>query len=338
MNTRSSSATAAARGNAASTLLVTPDTPKLDALLAYAAIGWKSFLLSPSKMPVRNCDRCRRGDETNPQKEACPCLMCHGFYAATDDPDRLREMVRRTPNGLVAIRAGAASGIVMMDIDTPDAHGVDGLATAANLKRWGYLPHTLTAESGTGGPHLLYAHPGDGWIKGAAHALGPGVDVRGDGGYFVAAPSRHPNTGRPYRWAGDTVSLPLTPLHPRVANHLRRRDAPEPVRRPVTVPDFRDQYVTAAVAGEVQAILDAPKGGKGLRGRNDALNRSSFILGTLVGAGVLDQGDAENALTAAAYAVGLDHDTNCNAAQIARTIRSGITAGMRNPRRLQGAR
>ncbi|GHJ47451.1 hypothetical protein Cs7R123_47930 [Catellatospora sp. TT07R-123] len=31
--------------------------------------------------------------------------------------------------------------------------------------------------------------------------LGPGIDVKADGGYVVAAPSRHPVTGLPYTWA-----------------------------------------------------------------------------------------------------------------------------------------
>jgi hypothetical protein len=108
-----------------------------------------------------------------------------------------------------------------------------------------------------------------------------------------------------------------------------------PQQRPVNLPQFRDRYVTSAVQGEVQRVMDARSQGQG---RNDTLNRSAFILGTLVGAGALDQLDAENALTQAAYAVGLDHDSNSNPRQIEATIRSGLTAGMRNPRRLQGVR
>lgn len=310
---------------------ITPDTPKIDAMLAYAARGWKAFLLSWSKTPLRNCDPCARDHLTPEQREACTCLTCHGFYAATADPGRLREMVRRTPGGLVAIRTGAPSGIVVVDIDTLDAHGADGITTAATLIKDGLLPRTAAARSGTGGWHLLFAHPG-GWIKSGAHRLGPGVDTKGDGGYFVVAPSRHPRTGQPYRWLNDAVSLPLTPMHPRVVERLREKPAPTPSGRPVGLPQIRDRYVTAAVEGEVQRILDTAMIG----GRNDALNRSSFVLGTLVGAGVLDQFDAESALRSAAEAVGLVAWTG--ARQVEATIRSGLTAGSRNPRRLQGAR
>ncbi|MDH2429343.1 bifunctional DNA primase/polymerase [Sphaerisporangium sp. TRM90804] len=317
--------------NHATGIRITPDTPKIDAMLAYAAHGFKCFMLSASKVPLKNCDDCTEHHLTNEQREACECLTCHGFYSASADPERLREMGRRNPGGLVAIRTGAVSGLVVADIDTLDAHGADGITTAATLIKDGLLPRTAAARSGTGGWHLLFAHPG-GWIKSGAHRLGPGVDIKGDGGYFVAAPSRHPRTGQPYRWLNDTVSLPLTPLHPRVAERLREKPAPAPSGRPVGLPHIRDRYVIAAVEGEVQRILDTAMVG----GRNDALNRSSFVLGTLVGAGVLDQLDAETALRAAAEAVGLIAWTGER--QVDATIRSGLTAGSRNPRRLQGAR
>lgn len=312
---------------------LTPDTDKYQAMLTYAEHGWKTFLLSGSKTPLRNCTLCTQEHITSAQREDCDCLTCHGFYAATTDPARLKEMIRRTPGGLVAVRTGAASGMVLVDVDTLDAHGSDGIATATALIRDGYLPRTAAAVSGTGGWHFPYAHPG-GWIKSGANRLGPGVDVKGDGAYFVAAPSRHPSSGTPYRWVGDTLSLPLAPLHPRVAERLKDTPVIAPAR-PVTLPQLRDRYITAAVDGEVRRVLDARSHGLG---RNDELNRASFVLGTLVGAGALDQTDAERALTQAAYGAGLDSDTNCNPAQIARTIRSGITAGMRSPRRLQGVR
>jgi hypothetical protein len=50
----------------------------------------------------------------------------------------------------------------------------------------------------------LFAHPGV-EIRNSAGLLGPGLDVRGDGGYIVAPGSIHPN-GRQYRW--DENHLP----------------------------------------------------------------------------------------------------------------------------------
>ncbi|WP_203959476.1 bifunctional DNA primase/polymerase, partial [Sphaerisporangium siamense] len=317
-----------------SSVTITSGMSKLDAMLAYRDAGMKPFMLSAGKVPLKNCAPCDEQHVTNEQREACECLTCHGFYAATDDTDRLREMARCNPRGLVAIRTGLPSGIVVVDIDTVNGHGVDGMATAARLREAGVLQRTAAQRSASGGWHLVYAHPG-GRIRGGSNKLGPGVDIKADGAYFVVGPSRSPTTGTPYRWAGDTIPLPLAPLHPRIAAHLRDRPPSSSRPRPVALPQTGDRYVAAAVRGEVQRILDAR--GRGL-GRNDELNRAAFILGTLVGAGVLPRHDAESALTQAAYSIGLDQDTNCNPRQIEATITSGINAGMRNPRHLQGVR
>ncbi|WP_157251057.1 bifunctional DNA primase/polymerase [Nonomuraea typhae] len=319
------------------TISITPETSAYEALLAYAACGWKPFLLSSGKVPTKNCDYCDKHHLTNDQREACTHVTCHGFYAATSDPERLREMAGLIPRGLVAIRTGAPSGLVVLDIDSMAGHGVDGYAAAERGRKAGYLPDTVVQRTPSGGMHLLYAHPG-GRIKGGSNRLGRGLDVKADGGYFVTAPSVSSKTGQAYRWDRDTIRLPLTPLHHRLADYLREKPLPEKARRAPDLPQLRDRYVSAAVAGEVQAIMDAPKGGKGRPGRCDQLNKSAFILGTLVGAGALDQAAAERALTDAAYGVGLDVDPNCGPSQITRTIRSGLTAGMRHPRRLQGVR
>ena len=48
------------------------------------------------------------------------------------------------------------------------------------------------------GRHILLRHPG-GIIRNFARKL-PGLDLRGDGGYIVAAPSLHQNGNR-YEWS-----------------------------------------------------------------------------------------------------------------------------------------
>lgn len=91
---------------------------------------------------------------------------------------------------------GARSGLVVIDVD-PARGGEESLARLQSLM--GSLPRTLTARTGGGGLHLYYRHPGvelcntAGRLPGVAEEL-PGVDLRGDGGYVVAAPSRHATT------------------------------------------------------------------------------------------------------------------------------------------------
>lgn len=94
------------------------------------------------------------------------------------------------PEGYGAgIATGARSGFFAIDLDLKD--GKDGLAALAAL---GEVPPTRTTATPTGGYHLKFKHPGF-HVPNSASVLGPGIDVRGDGGYVVAPGSRHKNGG-----------------------------------------------------------------------------------------------------------------------------------------------
>jgi hypothetical protein len=74
----------------------------------------------------------------------CACLTCHGFYAATLDVARVEEMVRLHPRGLLAVRTGAVSGTVVIDVDTA------GLPAMRQMIADGLLPRTLAQRTGNG--------------------------------------------------------------------------------------------------------------------------------------------------------------------------------------------
>jgi putative DNA primase/helicase len=87
----------------------------------------------------------------------------------------------------IGIATGAASGIIVLDIDLRH----DGHETLAVLEsEHGALPATWRFLSGGGGEHIVLRHPGA-RIPNSAGRLGPGIDLRGDGGYIVAPPSVH---------------------------------------------------------------------------------------------------------------------------------------------------
>jgi P4 family phage/plasmid primase-like protien len=103
----------------------------------------------------------------------------------------------------------------------------------------GTLPETIEAITGTGGRHILYALP-EFPVLNSASKIGPGLDIRGVGGYIVAAPSIHPETKRPYEWDGMTEieRQTITPAPPwllrliRDGEHRkggRRLDAGDPI-------------------------------------------------------------------------------------------------------------
>lgn len=82
------------------------------------------------------------------------------------------------------------------------------------------------------------------------------------------------------------------------------------------------KYGIKALANELEALFSTQEGG-----RNDQLNRSAYALGQLIGGGELEQSLVEQSLTAAAIGLGLSPN------EVSATIRSGLSAGMDNPRK-----
>lgn len=114
---------------------------------------------------------------------------------ASTDQRLIADWWAQWPDANVGVRTGAASGLLVLDIDV-DSRGEESLARLE--EGHGRLPATLTAHTGGGGRHLFFRHPGED-IRNSAGKLGHGLDIRGDGGYIVAPPSRHAS-GRAYRW------------------------------------------------------------------------------------------------------------------------------------------
>jgi hypothetical protein len=202
--------------------------------------GWPVFVLSSSKVPVPNCERCRKEHTTPQQMRGCGCLMCQGFYAATLDVARSKEMVRLHPRVFLAIRTGAVSGTVVIDVD------VRGPRDAPD-DRGRLLPRTLAQR--TGRLLIAYAHPGVRIASGSGKG-GLGIDIKSDDAYIVAArPSTRAPAGRAGGWgrsprrraAAAGLGRPREPERPTLpANSWRRsgqryagavrRESPSPDR------------------------------------------------------------------------------------------------------------
>ncbi len=125
-------------------------------------------------------------------------LIGEWTHKASTDSEQIRTWWGQKPTANVGIVTGEKSRLVVLDVD-PGKGGDDSLDQLE--KQYGSLPLTIEVITGSGGHHYYFQHPG--FVLGnSAGKLGPGLDIRADGGQVVAPPSIHPVTGKSYEWEG----------------------------------------------------------------------------------------------------------------------------------------
>ena len=231
----------------------------IDAAARYATRGWAVFPVRANKAP------------------ATP----HGFKDATTDPGAVRSLFEAYPGSGVGIATGATSGLLVLDVD-PDAGGDHALVDLEREHE--RLPDTVEVLTGGGGRHLYFVHPG-GEIRSSAGKLGPGLDVRADGGYVVAPPSAHPS-GRRYEFEvshhPDDVAPAAAPTWLLALLTSRARPRPEKLATHVdgVIPSGRRNSTLASLAGSMRRRgMTAPEILAGLEAVNR--DRCQPPLGTL---------------------------------------------------------
>ncbi|HEX3826137.1 MAG TPA: bifunctional DNA primase/polymerase [Sporichthyaceae bacterium] len=192
-----------------------------DTARGYLARGWKLFAVRADKVPIANCDNCRMDHGSPADYEACQCLTCHGFYAATDNLDRLMRQVDKVGTEVrLAVRTGAASGIVVLDLDPePGVPGRD-LAQLRQLATDLGAGIDWDVRTPGGGLHFFFAYPGDRRVPTTHSKLAPGIDVQSDLGYvllpapgsgYTAGVLTDGKTGEDRKWwatGADPVPMP----------------------------------------------------------------------------------------------------------------------------------
>lgn len=124
-----------------------------------------------------------------------------GCKDATVNPDIIQRWWESNPDYNIAISTGEASYVFVLDVD-----GLDAEAELRKLEcQYGALPPTVEVITPRG-RHLYFEWPGRA-VRNSAGKVGPGLDVRGEGGYVLAPPSVHPS-GRRYAWSVDSVDTP----------------------------------------------------------------------------------------------------------------------------------
>lgn len=127
-------------------------------------------------------------------KRPLTALARHGKDDATNNVETVRGWWQAVPNANIGI-ATAPSGIVVLDVDV--AGEKPGMASLKALQIEHGLPRTLTARTGRGGIHYVYARPA-GEAPHTRLSFRPGLDLIGNG-YIVAAPSVLEDGGQ-YTW------------------------------------------------------------------------------------------------------------------------------------------
>lgn len=241
----------------------------LDAALAYAGRrAWPVFPCTPS----------------GPRRKRP--LTARGFHDASREEGVISGWWSRWPAALVGVPTGRTSGFVALDIDIKrdDANGYDSLAELGAMP----LPDTPMVHTASGGLHLYFAAP-ERELRNSAGRLGPGLDVRGEGGYVIV-----PSPGSGYRW-DPSCNLRTVPLVPAPAWMWPAEPERIAQAHPVRPSAFMSRYAEIALDRACRAIIAAPAGSQ-----ERTLNSEVFAIGTLAGAGGISVGPARQALRWAA--------------------------------------
>jgi len=257
-----------------------------------------------------------------------------GFKSATTDIGQIMQWWNQWPNAMIGLTTGKPNGIWALDVDMKK--GANGYESLEQLQRqYGPLPLTWTQRTPSGGCHAIFIYP-DNLKPGTkiisnAGVVGPGLDVRGDGGYIIVTPSTRPD-GMSYQtiygpeyltyapdWLLDLASKPAAV----------KNEAPQSTTNgglpAKSINASEKRYIEKILHDELEKVKFSVEGQ-----RNNTLYRSALTLYQLVADGYLDDVVIREVLskTAVEREGGLPFD------EVERTITSARQAGLANPRKL----
>jgi hypothetical protein len=154
----------------------------VDAALAYAAKGWPVIPTDMNKRPTPE----------------------HWKAAATTDPDKIRELWAKFPDANIAVQLGAASGLVDIECDTPQAEA-EILPLLGGVK-------TATFRSARG-KHRLFLWEASLSDKAFVHVGAIECRTGGNDKWAAAVfpPSTHWRNFQQHTWIDDSPPAPIPP-------------------------------------------------------------------------------------------------------------------------------
>jgi hypothetical protein len=210
--------------------------------------------------------------------------------------------------------AGPENGWWVLDVDP--RHG--GEASLEALQQlYGRLPKTYVVRTPSGGWHLYWRWVGAcAELTNTAGKLGPGLDIRAEGGMVLVPPT----PGYETMSNCDPADAPawllalLMPAPKVRASAGSEGDGEAPIRNP-------RQWGGRAIQSALEEIKAAPEGS-----RDATMNRNAYGLGRVVVACGLDRDKVVELLVDAAIAAGYDP------AKALDCCNRAVDAGMQNPR------
>ena len=199
--------------------LVPREGTLLSAAQLYAAAGWRVFPCWEA-VPIADAPGAEIEAEGKAGAWKCSCEKGEacgrpGKHPRIGDWEReassAAEQVAvwwgRWPNATIGVATGTGSGLTVVDADA--AEGKPGVVNLTALSAAnGGMPQTATVLTGGGGIHLYFAF--DERLPTGADVVARAIDVRSNGGYIIAPPSRHVS-GQRYAWKADTGALLKVP-------------------------------------------------------------------------------------------------------------------------------
>ncbi len=187
------------------------------------------------------------------QKNKKPFFQWSDYQRGKPTAEEIKLWWGKWPNAMIGIVTGQISGLFVVDCDSQE--GFDAVQKL--------LPDSLdipTARTPRGGWHLYFQYPTDSKLTVQAGIM-PGVDIRGEGGYIVAAPSMNGN-GKGYEWLDGLSLAEITP--PPVPNAL--------------LSAFNNIINNSIYRGEVKTEVSAAKMFENGRRDNDLFHVSNCLV------------------------------------------------------------
>ena len=232
--------------------------PFLEWALWYAEVlGWAVFPCKPARKDPLFKSAHRPGDRCRGE---CG-QVGHGVYDATTDSTVITAWWTEYPTANIGFALPA--NLVGVDVDGRN----NGTETLRELEAsYSELPRTVTnlTGSGAGSMHLIFQTDANTqYLRGT---LGPGIDLKKQGGYLIVSPSIHPVTLQRYEWESDFSPEDRAP-HPLpewmlalAANGKNELPAENgvPLDPLAVIPEGKREAMLMRIAGAMQRVGAAP--------------------------------------------------------------------------------